>query len=272
MCHPGKTCRLDVWNYVDSSGCLIYDRDVSGVGIGSGCCAELQLSAPGFGNGRLTVAEATVTPREEAREILVSGGLVEAIAGIAVAVLAILGLAGLLPRTLAAIAVLVLGVALLSLGGAAVAQFTRLARAPEGGRTAVAELGGGGIAIEILGGLVLIILGILVLLDVAPLVLLSVAIVVAGASLLLGGSILARLGLIETAAGGTAAGPVVRVGVLATAGVQVLVGGAALVLGILALLGIQAEILILVALLTFGVAILLSNVAVAGKLLTLMRA
>jgi hypothetical protein len=177
-----------------------------------------------------------------------SSGIVEGLAGLAVAILAILGLADTLPKTLASIATVVAGVALAALGAAVVASFSTMTSAS-----------GGGVGIEMLGGIVAVILGILALMDVAPWTLLSVAVVVIGASLLLG----SRIGTETSAAAGAA--------LLATNSAQALVGVAGIALGILALVNIQAEILVLVALLAFGGAVLLSSAAVTGRMLTLIR-
>ena len=85
-----------------------------------------------------------------------ANGMIEGLAGIGIAVLAILGLAGLADDWLAAVAVAVTGVALVALGASVVAHFA------EAGAGA-----GGGIGVEILGGMVAVILGILALLDVS---------------------------------------------------------------------------------------------------------
>ncbi|GIW05093.1 MAG: hypothetical protein KatS3mg059_1713 [Thermomicrobiales bacterium] len=182
----------------------------------------------------------------------VGGGMIEALAGLGVIILAVLGLAGLLEQTLAAVATIVLGVAFLALGAVVVAWYATAEGAPTSG-----------VAIELLGGLIAIILGILALLDVVPLVLVAVAIVVLGASLLLGSSVMRR----AVATAGQA-----QEAVLATASAQALIGAAAIVLGVLALVGIQREILILSALLALGAGVLMGSVAATTKLMRLVRA
>ena len=189
---------------------------------------------------------AAVTPA------LAGGGMIEALAGLGVIILAVLGLAGLLEQTLAAVATIVLGVAFLALGAVVVAWYATAEGAPTSG-----------VAIELLGGLIAIILGILALLDVVPLILVAVAIVVLGASLLLGSSVMRR----AVATAGQA-----QEAVLATASAQALIGAAAIVLGILALVGIQREILILSALLALGAGVLMGSVAATTKLMRLVRA
>ena len=190
-------------------------------------------------------------------------GMIDALAALGVTVLAILGLAGLYRGLLAAVAVIVLGVALVSLGAAVVARYANMT-------SGQIELGGG-IAIEILGGVTAIILGLLALLQVASVDLVAIAIIVLGGALLLGGNILSRIDRIGQA-GSVQGRQAAREAIVATAGVQALVGGVGVTLGILAVVGIQREILILVALLAFGVALLLSSAAVTGRLLNLMRA
>lgn len=174
-----------------------------------------------------------------------NNGMIEGLAGIGVAVLAILGLAGLLSNELAAVAVIVTGVALASIGAAVAARY------PDGS--------GGGVGVGLLGGIVAVVLGILALLDVSRTELLGVAVIVIGASLLLG----SRLG------GSSGAS---REAAVATASLQAMVGASGVALGILALSGIQTETLILVALLSFAGAILVGSAAVTGRMLTLIRA
>jgi hypothetical protein len=60
---------------------------------------------------------------EQAMEVMVGGSITEAIGGVAGVVLAIIGLAGVLPLYLAAIAAIAIGVALCAEGGALAATY-----------------------------------------------------------------------------------------------------------------------------------------------------
>jgi hypothetical protein len=211
------------------------------------------------------MAEGVVRREEATVEIVTGGEMIDALAGLAVVALAILGLAGLAPQWLASVAMIAVGVALVSLGMATVARYAGVATEPGAGT----ELGGG-VGVELLGGVVAIVLGLLALLDVSRLNVLGAAIIVVGGALLLGGSVLRRLDVatVSTARGQRA----MREAILATAAVQALVGISGVALGILALTtATNPEVLILVALLAYGGAILLSSVGVTGRVLSLVR-
>jgi hypothetical protein len=116
---------------------------------------------------------------EKSAEVVAGGSMGEAVAGIAAVVLAIVGLAGLYPVYLTAIASIVLGVALLLQGGAVAARFSQLLAEAAGTRLTNRELGGG-MSAEFLAGAAGVVLGILALLRVFPEVLLPVAAIVFG--------------------------------------------------------------------------------------------
>jgi hypothetical protein len=141
-----------------------------------------------------TTHEPTPREREEERsaEVVAGGSMVEAIAGVAAVVLAILGLAGLLPVYLLAIAAIAVGVALLFEGGAIAVRYSRLLTETVGSRLSSAELDGG-MGVEVLGGIAGIVLGILALLGLVPLTLTAVAAIVFGGTLLLSSGTAARL-------------------------------------------------------------------------------
>lgn len=203
-------------------------------------------------------------------ELLAAGSAVEAIGGAAAAVLAILGLAALFPMTLAAVATIAVGAALLAEGAAIAARFARVVGEAGETRREEAELGGG-MSAEFVGGATGITLGLLALLAVAPVTLTSVAVIVFGGALLLGSGanwrVSSALGTGDTQRGEEVA----RQAVSAASGAQVLVALASAVLGILALVGIASETLVLVALLSVGTTIVLSGSALTARLATLLR-
>jgi len=190
--------------------------------------------------------------RETGLKWVAGGSMVEAIGAMATIALAIVGLAGVLSTTLAAIATIVIGAAILVEGGAftAGAATTRHeARAFEAGGSAGAGF---------LGGIAGMVLGILALLGVAPLTLLAVAVLVYGATFLAGGmgergASFGALGTGADAAAGSA-----------DAG-HVMVGIAAIVLGILAVVGVSQLTLVLVGLLCLGAAALFSGSALGAR-------
>ena len=169
--------------------------------------------------------------RETAFKWVAGGSLMEAVGAIATIALAIVGLAGIFSPTMAAIATIVIGAALLIEGGSfGAAQY--VPRVGEGGRAAEA-FETPDTSAAFLGGVAAIILGILALLGVASLTLMSVAAIVLGASFLLSG--VAQSGAFPAAATG-----------------HTMVGLASAVLGILAVVGLSSLVLVLVALLVLG--------------------
>jgi len=198
----------------------------------------------------------------------VGGGII-AIAGV---VLAIIGLAGVYPRWLLSVATIAVGISFLIEGAAIAARLSDLLHEATGGRVQMNELGGG-ITGETLAGIVGIVLGILGALNVYPLVLLPVAAIIFGAGLVLGAGANIRINelVVVHREDHPMARNVIRQAVLATTGVQVLVGLAAVALGIIALAGDYPITVSLVAVLAIAGAFLLSDSAMAGRVMTVLR-
>ena len=207
--------------------------------------------------------------REESRrseQYVETGSLLEALAGAGTAILAVLGLAGVIPGAFAAIATIALGVGLLTEGGAIAARYNDLLFTVEAAQLEHGSLGSG-MAAESLGGLAGIVLGILALMGIAPPVLLPVAAIGFGTALLIGSGANRDL---NTYAGALWNGPeprgAVRRAVTAASGGQALVGAAAVALGVLGVIGLDPLVLTLVALLSIGGATLLSGTVLTARL------
>ena len=191
--------------------------------------------------------------------------LPELVAGLAVVVLTILGLAGVSPAFLVEIATIVFGVELLLYGSATLSQLGRVL-ASYGGSDSAAGIGGGW-SIMLLVGAAGIVLGILALLGVSSIQLVAVAIIGFGAGLLINSNASMRMRVIQ----GTAlnADPMfqqlVQDTAADTAGLQTMIGLAAIVLGILALSGFAPTILVLIALLGLGCFAILTSAFVVGS-------
>jgi hypothetical protein len=226
------------------------------------------------GNLMATTVEGHPVRDERTAEIVGAGSIAEAVGAAAAIVLAILGLAGTLPLTMASVATIALGAALLFEGGAIAARYKRLLAetiAPGERRRGRFELGGG-VTAETVAGIAGIVLGILALLDVMPLLLTAVAVIVFGAALLFGSAATARLNAI---AGEEAYARdkrrVVHEAVAVAAGGELIIGVGALVLGILALLAFEPLTLILVGLLGLGFAALAGGTALGARMLGIAR-
>jgi hypothetical protein len=203
-------------------------------------------------------------PQEETIATMEAGSVGEAVAGAAGLVLAILGLLGILPLTLDAIAGIALGVALL-LGGAALAARYSRAIPPTALPRARHDISGA-LGLQAIAGIAAVVLGVLALLGVSSLELLGVTVIVLGAALLAVGGGMARLGRSARWLRGDAgrSGEVDSASV--AAGWEVLIGVAAVVLGILALTGRAPLMLTLIAMLSVGAALLVTGSLVASRL------
>lgn len=188
-----------------------------------------------------------------------SGSIMEAIGAMATIALAIVGLAGIFPLVMAAIATIVISAAILIEGGAFSAGSATVSSTSE----AQAVEAGGGASTTFLGGIAGVILGILALLGVAGAELVAVALLVLGTTFMLSGVSSVTVGQMAPP---TAGGPgFVQSTRAAGSGGQVMVGIAAVVLGILAVVGLSQVVLVLVGLLSIGGAALLGGSALGAK-------
>lgn len=215
-------------------------------------------------------AEFSVQEREGTMSIVAGGSFAEAIGGIGAVVLAILGLVGVMPEDMAAIATLAVGVALLLQGLAVAIRFSNLFSQTGRSLADAAELGGG-MGAEFLGGAAGGILGLLAILNIAPMTLMSIAIIVFGASLLLSSITTYRVDSLSSKSGQTTLSAGQTLAVLAASGIQVLVGIAGIALGIIALAGVSTMILILVGLLCVGGSVLISGTALSTTVATVLQ-
>ncbi len=168
------------------------------------------------------------------------GVAMESIGAVATIALAIVGLAGVFPMTLAAIATIVLGAALWIEGGMFAATY-KGALYRERAEALFTEWGQG-LTIEFLGGLGGIVLGILALLGVVPMTLLSVGALVFGGTFLFNS---------EAGIGSRSEG---------------IFGLAGLTLGLLAVTGRSPLTLVLVALACLGASALFSGAETGVKM------
>ena len=225
-----------------------------------------------FEQHRPSVERPSVERERQAIEEVGGSSVVESIGGIGALVLSILGLVGFIPMTMAAIASIAAGGALLIGGGTMASQYSRVLG---GTRQSLSRnIIGGGMAMESLGGVTAIVLGILALLGIYSQVLLAASVIVLGCSLLLASGAMAKLTALPIREPvGTGPTPysehahyIMRDTLYAASGSEALIGAGAIVLGILSLAGYAPLTLILVALLAVGASTLLAGTAVAGRM------
>src|ERR1700732_543089 len=205
------------------------------------------------------------------------GGFADAIGGIATIVLAILGLAGLAPAMMIAIATIIFGVALLIQGGTMLSEYARIIFPPGAKAASVDHFGGNSLSAVFLVGAAGIVLGLLALLGINS-HLTSVAVIAFGTALVLSSNSVWHLHVLKHAVAtaesqSQLAGSEILASEMASgsASIQALAGLAAIVLGILAVAGTDVIVLTLVALLALGATLVMSGSTLSGTVLSLMR-
>jgi hypothetical protein len=196
----------------------------------------------------------------------------ELVAGLAVVILAILGLAGAVPNYLVAIATIIFGVELLLYGTGQVAELTRIL-GQKSNSEALVGAAVGGLSVAFLAGVAGIVLGILALLGVVPTQLVAIAVIGFGGALLVSANASMRLRSLGVSSG-TSDLVIVNFanGIAAdTAGMQTMSGLTAIVLGILALANMSPVNLVLIALLAIGAFAVLSSAFINNGLLKAFR-
>lgn len=213
-------------------------------------------------------------------EMEAGGSAVEAVGGLGVIVLSILGLAGVSPIFLASSAGVVFGIALLAQGATVGSEYSALLSKVTGGGLGEIELGVG-MTVEFVAGGAAVVLGVLALVGIAPVILLPALVIAAGTSLILTTGKVQRLNTLKMEASGAPdiAQRVAGHAVAGVIGAQFLAGLAAIVLGILALVAMPQAMagatatsgasmaLTLVGLLVIGCSITMSGGALAGRMM-----
>jgi hypothetical protein len=223
-------------------------------------------------NGVAQITEQELREHRHAAELAFGGALFSGIAGIGAGVLSILGLANMLPGLLVSVATIGIGAALISEGLAIGARTSDLLRESTQGAVEIGELGVG-VTSETLAGLAGVVLGILSLLNLYPMILVASAAIVFGGALVLGGGAMARINVSDVMQrqGHPVVHAIAREAVYATTGLQMIAGLGTITLGVLAIAGMAPLTLLLVAMLTLSGMFLLTNTALATRMLGAWR-
>ena len=205
------------------------------------------------------------------------GGFVDAIGGLATVVLAVIGLAGIRPEMMVAIATIVFGVALLIEGGTMLSEYARIIFPPGAQAMSMEHFGGSGLSAHFLVGAAGVVLGVLALLGIAPTALTSIALIAFGAGMVLSSNSVWHLRQLKRAmapAGSESmSGTMMLANEMASesSGVQSLAGLAAIVLGILAVAGMNPMVLTLAALIALGATLVLTGSSLSATVMSFMR-
>lgn len=181
------------------------------------------------------------------------GPMTEGAAGIAVIVLAILGLAGLSANVLTSIATIVIGVGLLIEAANTGIEYSRVTAQ---GAVETSQVGAD-ITVELMAGIAGIVLGVLALIGAGGVMhLLPAALIVFGGAMLLAGFSATSIG---TMSGVEGSAMMLRTELAPARGLQVLVGITAVVLGILSFLLTAGGTLLIIGMLVVGCGLLATS-------------
>lgn len=189
------------------------------------------------------------------------GPMTEGAAGIAVIVLAILGLAAVSPGVLTSVAAIVIGVGLLIEAANTGIEYSRAtSQGAQAGAVETAELGAD-VSVELMAGVAGIVLGVLALIGAGSVMhLLPASLIVFGGALLLAGFSATSINTVRGLESAAGTRTITMQSELAPArGIQVLVGVAAIVLGILSFVLTAAPTLLMVGFLIVGAALLATS-------------
>jgi hypothetical protein len=216
------------------------------------------------------MAEVMTRTREEPQPAwltMLSGSILEGVAGAGAIVLTILGLVGFYQFYMLGVATILIGAALIMEGAAVSGRMGHALHEATAGKVELTELGGG-LSIEYLGGVGGIALGILGLAGVMPYVLWPIAAIVFGGAHVFGSAVTARVRTYRYSGEQEHVQRIANEVAKGAADVQAFIGLNGIALGILALIGFVPTILTLVAFLAFGFADLLRGPSITARAIT----
>jgi len=198
-------------------------------------------------------------------KVSAGGSTIGAVAGAGGMVLAILGLIGLAPFTMLAIATIAVGAGMF-LSGLTISASISQAIEEAGGDAAAYQSVGGGLSTEVVGGATGIVLGILALFGTSPMVLIPAAIIALGAADFFGAGATSQLQKLSMQRRGRRRHPGVSQSLAGISGTKAFIGIGVSALGIIALAGMAPMTLSLIAFVALGTSMLVSGAAVGGQM------
>ncbi len=198
-------------------------------------------------------------------EVLETGNMSVVLAGVATAVLAIIGLANILPKAVVSISAIAIGAALILVAIAIGVEKKHILAETVQGHVG-SKLFTSGIGMDMIAGIVSVVLGILSLLKMDPAILLGVDTIVLGLALLYMCSADSRMNSYRVVSTGDAKKAYLKETVSTIIDIQFIVGLGMVALGILALIGITPVVLILVSFLSGGIVLTLKGTTLAARL------
>lgn len=204
-----------------------------------------------------------------AARLVKSGSIVSGVASLIAVVITLMAMGNIWTGVLIPLAVIALGVAFLSQGGTIAARFSDLLPETSKRRSEVSKMGAG-LSVEVAGGLIAGILGILALLNIMPSVLVPVAILVFGITMIFGSGVVLWLDSLLTGRSGEYAGAssTAHEAVMASGGLQFVLGMAAFILGILSLTGVAPLLMNHIGLLSVGFSELIAGSVISARMWT----
>jgi hypothetical protein len=186
----------------------------------------------------------------------------DAAAGAIVTVLAIIGLSGAAPRTMAALSFIGVGIAFVVEAAGTARRSQAMAASESGVRSEITV----SVLTQVFTGVAGFVLGLLTLIGVGSLVTLSFASVAFGVALLFGTGAAVQVDTVAANLDPSQTRRVIHEAVVGASGARVLLAVGSVVLGLLALAGVESVTLLLTAGLSLGVGVLLGAVSLGDRM------
>ncbi|AWV90266.1 hypothetical protein DN745_13370 [Bradymonas sediminis] len=210
---------------------------------------------------------------KDTAEVIAGGSMVGVVLGAGAATLGILGLIGFMPMLFTTIGMVAVGAGLIIAGGSMGAKYSDILSSSTSDTSSGAVQAGGGITAETIGGAAGVALGVLAMMGVESLTLIPVGLIVLGGAMAFGAAATMHLSRLVISASGAPRFKqrVANESIKGGAFMQMVAGLGAAVLGVLSLLGVGAGFTFgLVGVIALGGGLLLSGLAVGGKLINML--
>jgi hypothetical protein len=202
-----------------------------------------------------------------AANLVKKGSIMSSGVSLIAVILALVAMGNILPRFMIPLSIVAISVAFLSRGGSIAARFPDLLPETSRQRSDVSKLGVG-LSVEMAGGIIAGILGILALLNIMPLVFAPAALLVFGITMIVASGVVFWFDSLMTGRPGEygAHGVTGHEMIMASGGLEFVLGLAAFVLGIMSLAGISSVLMTNVGLLSVGFSELITGTAMSARM------
>lgn len=202
-----------------------------------------------------------------AANLVKKGSMVSGAASLLAVIFILMAMGNIWPRFMIPVSILAISIAFVSQGGTIAARFSDLLPETSRRRSDVSRLGVG-LSVEVAGGIITGILGILVLLNVMPTILAPAALLVFGITMIVSSGVVFWFDSLLTGRSGEyrSYGAAGHEAIMASGGLQFILGLAAFILGIMSLAGISPVLMANIGLLSVGFSELITGSAMTARM------